>query len=525
MKHTYVTLAIVGLTLARLGARADAWPSYCRELDPAHVEAARAEIATLATKQGLPGDVAAKLLEADVYATSSDRGCPGIDVDVINATNHTVWNVEVKISQREGTQNHTDTVHLPYIPAKSEAAVSVDCISNYSYRSRYSSADTGITVGYEASGADTLAAALPELADHHVDYEFTGVHLAPSKTPQHQTLLEAALAMDDEAVAKELVAAIAKTKVGVKQLGAHIAGGAAGPILDEVAASLSTLAAAQQAEVAHALLGSTAAERWQAKLVPLIDGPLCGGPRPAAIALWIQAQQPDGIPIKSLRDRIGQRCAPRPSDGAAIVAAVELAPQHAGPVFDALDPKLFASVVASWRASKTEASSGQLGFLRETANAERFDLAVAAASPVALPAVIEGVAATPSTAIAAHKAQWVAAALAKVDAPARDEVVSAVFRLLVEGRMPSSEMREAVRSARALAPGAADGVLATAAAKDSKVFDAQRLKAAGVDLQEFLAFNSTALASCTESLDRLRGCSDAIARYKPPAGTSALTKL
>ncbi|MEO8699998.1 MAG: hypothetical protein ABI867_08135 [Kofleriaceae bacterium] len=527
------TWTAVVVVLAAFATRADARPTYARELSPVTLDRARAELAEAASKEGLEADVVSKFLDLKVFAISNDTGCPGIDVEILNATSHTVWAVEVKVSQTKGSQSKTDTIHLPYLTANTETRVTVDCLNNYVTRSRYDyDRGPGISIDYSAHGVDLLAEALPVMMRQRADYAIATRGVTPREASpglDTRTLLETALAFDDDDVAKELVATIVRTNVGAKELGAHIAGGGEGPILDEVASSMSRLTGAQQAEVARVLVATEAAERWKAKLLPMIDRQLCGGARPLALGLWIQAAQPDGIPVKELHDRILERCAPRPGDGPAIVAAVNKTPERAGGVFDALDAKLFAGVVAAWKANKGDPSQAQLAFLRDSANEQRFDQAAAAIPPAHLQASVQSVALAPDLAISTHKATWVTGALATVktsnaDADSRVELVTSLYRSLVDGKVSSEAMRLAVRDSRVLSPPSADSVLASAAAEQSRVYDPQKLVEAGVDLQEFIVFARANLGSCAVSIEQLRACATAIVGYKAPAGTTSLTK-
>src|SRR6478735_3050113 len=108
-------------------------PRYSQDLDDYTLGRAKTELRDLAVKEGIEAETAEILLKLDVFATSNDTGCPGVDVDIINATKHTVWNVEAKIEQKEGTNDRKDVIHLPYLVANSKVRIQVSCLQDYSY--------------------------------------------------------------------------------------------------------------------------------------------------------------------------------------------------------------------------------------------------------------------------------------------------------------------------------------------------------------------------------------------------------
>src|SRR5262249_53535496 len=159
--------------------------------------------------------------------------------DIINATNHTVWNITAKIEQKEGTQDRTDRVHLPYMTANTKVRINVSCLQDYTYRSSYDySGGGGISLNYSAEGSKTLDEALPLMLEQKVDYSAIGSTVSPS-VDGSGNLLTAALDMDDPAVTKELVLAIARTGVGRKELGEALADVDNTALADEVVGSLS----------------------------------------------------------------------------------------------------------------------------------------------------------------------------------------------------------------------------------------------------------------------------------------------
>lgn len=529
-------MRVLGFVLATLVASTGvvaAAPSYSRPLDDYTLERARREVADLARREGLDAKTGELLLGIDVFATSNDTGCPGVDVDIVNATSRTVWFVEVVIEQKDGTRDRTDRVHLPYMPANTQTRVTVSCVQDYTYRSRYDyGGSKPISLSYSASGSRTLDAALPSLVDAKVDYTGSvGGGVAPTDAAlRGRTLLEEALALDDPDVAKELVLAISRTGVGKTELGEALADNGTGALADEVVGAMKKLPLTQQKQLARTLLASAAAERWEAQLGPMIDRQLCTGARADVVALWVQAQDAQGIPVQAYRERVQQRCKPTKADGPALAAALAQGDdvRRAGPVLDAVEDDLFASVVASWRTTwkadkaRTSLPASLVAYLRGGTRPERFDAAVGALDELGVSMVLEDVARASESGAAPHKAAWLDAQVAKLPAP--DTIVAQLTTALVSGELPAPAMRTAVKAIAARAPQAAEDVIVSHARTHSKVFDATKLQAAGIDMAEYLAFNAS-LGDCTGSANLLAECADKIAAYVDPSGPGALVKL
>lgn len=515
-------LVIVAATLPLAGV-ASAEPRYSQELDSYTLGRAKADMRDLAKREGIEGDAVDLLFKLDVFATSNDTGCPGVDVDVINATSRTVWNIEAKIEQKEGVSDRTDTIHLPYMLPNTKVRIQVSCLQDYKSRYSYSGGGGGISLNYSAEGAKKIDEALPLMLAQKVDYTSIGTTVSPSSSDS-QNLLEAALAMNDPEVSKELVQAIARTGVGRAELGDAIADNGTGAIADEVVNSLAKLPPAQQAQLARTLLASKVAMRWKDKLAPMIDSKLCTGNRADVVGLWIQAQDEEGIPVAEFRKRISEKCKPTKADGPGITAALEKEPDRAGPVLDAVDDELFGSAVAAWGRVKAPATSASLlAYLKDGQKVDRFDAAIKQVSAGSMPAAIDSVIQTPEGPAAVHKAEWVTAAFAKVPADEIDLSVTTATRTLVSGGTKAPAMRDAIKALAKLAPKAAEDVVVSQANTSSKVFDAEKLQAAGLDMAEFLAFNAN-LPDCTATVELLTECSQKIAAYKDKSGEGALKK-
>jgi hypothetical protein len=510
------------LWTAGLAGPAIAGPTYARKLDEITLERAKTDLVELARREGIESATAEILLRLDVYAITNDTGCPGVDVDVLNATARVVWNIETTIEQKDGSNHRTDVLHIPYLLPNTKTRITVSCLQDYSYRSRYDySGSGGISLSYSAKGAKNLDAALAEMVVQKTDFSTSTLSIEP-RPDGDGTMLEAVLAMGDEAVAHELVLAIARTGLGSKQLGDAITNNGTGAIADEVVASMTKLPPAQQAGLARSLLTSSVAERWKSQLLPMIDGRLCKGPRTEAVGLWIQAQGDGGIPAVTLRDRIRERCKPSKSDGPGLIGALEKDPTRAGAVLDAVDPALFEGALAAWRAKTTEVPASLVAFLRDGQSAERFDQAVATIPPLRVPTAITEVVKAKDSPAANHKAEWVTASLDKI--PEIDAAVTQLTEQLVEGEIPSPVMRDVARAVAAKSPKVASSVIVTYADKHSLVFDATKLDQNKVDLGEFLAFNTEKLAGCTATIDALRACARDVAAYKERPGTGSLQK-
>ena len=510
-----------------ISGSAAAAPRYSQELDQYTLGKAKLEVAELATAEGLSAETAELLLQLDVFAISNDTGCPGVDVDVVNATKRTVWNVEIVIEQKDGSNKRTDTIHLPYMLADTKVRASVSCLQNYTYKSRYDhGGSTPISLSYSAKGSKTIDLALPLMQTQKRDYTSTGQSVSPS-TDGTTTLLRDALLYNDPDAAAELVLGIARTGVGRQELGAALAANADGVLADEVAGSLEKLPAAQQAQLARTLLASKGAERWEATLLPMIDRQLCTGARADVVGLWIQAQGEDGIPVAAYRDRIREKCKPTKADGAGLIAALEKDPTRAGPVLDALEQPLFDSALASWKARKDkEVIPTSLGaYLRGGQSPERFDQAAALIPKRGYATAMGAVVQTPEGAGGAHKAAWLETAMAKVEKTDQALVVASMTDFLVGGSVPVAAMRDAIRGLAKYAPDTAENVIVAFAIKSSTIFDATKLQTAGLDITEFLAFNAS-LGDCTASITTLAFCADKIATYTDKkAGPGALQKV
>jgi hypothetical protein len=503
---------------------AAAEPSYSQELDEYTLSRAKTELRDLARREGIEAETADILLKLDVFATSNDTGCPGVDVDIINATGRTIWNVEAKIEQKEGSQHREDVVHLPYMTAKSKVRINVSCLQDYTYRSRYDySGGGGITLNYSAEGSKSIDEALPLMLEQKVDYSNVGTSVSPS-VDRSDNLLVKALEMNDRDVAKELVQAIARTGTGAKELGEVIEKFGGGAIADEVVNSMSKLPAAQQAQLARTLLASNAALQWKDKLTPMIDRQLCGGNRADAVGLWITAQTEGGIPVEEFRTRITEKCKPTKADGPAITAALEKNPDAAGGTLDAVDDDLFAGAVTAWGKVRAPAiSQSLLAYLRDGQKIDRFDAAVKQIGndkqALAIATIIE----TPDGPGAKHKADWVTAQFATITGAELDPSVTLATKTMVTGGVKAPAMRDAIKGLAKLAPKAVEDVMVAQASSSSKVFDAEKLQAAGLDMAEFLAFNAE-LGDCTATVELLTTCTKKIAEYKDKTGPGALKK-
>jgi hypothetical protein len=507
-----------------LSSTAVADPRYSQELDSYTLGRAKTELRDLAKREGIEAETADILLKIDVFATSNDTGCPGVDVDIINATNRTIWNVEAKVEQKEGRSDRKDIVHIPYMVANSKVRINVSCLQDYTTRSRYDySGSGGISLSYSAQGSKSLDEALPLMLEQRADYSSVGYSISPSVDTK-ENLLVTALEMDDRAVAKELVLAIARTGVGGKELGEAVAANGTGAIADEVVTSMSKLPPAQQAQLARTLLSSSVAARWKDKLLPMIDKQLCSGNRADVVGLWIKAQGETGIPVAELRTRISEKCKPTKADGPGITGALEKDPDRSGPVLDAVDDDLFASAVAAWTKVKPPAVPASLmAYLRDGQKTERFDTAIKLISADRQAAAIDSVTQTSEGPGAKHKAEWITAQFAALAPDAVDSSVTMATRTMVTGGVKAGAMRDAIKALAKLAPKAVEDVMVDQAGTSSKVFDAQKLQAAGLDMAEFLAFNAN-LGDCTATIELLMTCTDQIAKYKDKSGEGALKK-
>jgi hypothetical protein len=496
-----------GFLVFALASTAGARPEYSLPLSGTVRAQARNDLLEHAKTEGRDTDDVNRRLNADVVATTSDTGCPGVDIDVANATDHTTWYVELEIKQEQDGKTRDERIHLPYLASSELAHARVECMTLY--RDRYS-ASKGINLGYQAHSAPTMTEALTAMRDHKVDYAMTADRLSPVSSPGSgaRSLLAEALALEDPEVAQKLVLGIARSGIGIQELGDEIARVPDGAIATQAAGALAKAPAATQVGLARALLSSSAAGTWQSTLLPLIDGRLCRGKRDAIVQLWIQAQSEHAMPVAELRDRVRAKCALSPSDGPVLAALLSDAPERAGAALDALAPALLDSVLIAWQGSN---HLGVLGaYARDTGDATRFDRAIAALPTIVPPQVIADIAKAPANPIAPHKAAWLSAAFAQLRD--REPAVSALTDELIRGEITADPMHEAVRAARAMAPDAAKASM-TAYASAHPMFYLDKL-GTDVDAGELLAFVTTTLGHCDSSLDTARACIQAIGAHQ-----------
>ena len=443
-----------------------------------------------------------KMSLADATAALTAPGAPfEMETVVIGG------NIEVTITQKDGAvSSKVDTVHLPYMVKDSKVRVTTSCISDY--KSRYDYSNNPITLNYEAKGSRTIDLALPEMVRIKADYVPATMGVSPSPLASTSNLLEDTLRMDDEDVAKELVQAIARTGVGREELGRTVMDHASGVIANEVVQSLGKLPAAQQSQLARALLTSPAAGGWKDKLDPMIERSLCTGNRADVLGLWMQAQDERGIPVEHYRTKITAKCAPTAKDGPGFAGAIDKSPDMAG-ALDKLEPALFAQIVGIWKGKP--GTAGHLAFLQRTRDSARFTDAAAVLAAEHYASAVLAVIHAADGPSAKTKSDWVAAIGKSVPAGDLEGLVRESMTEMFDGRVTIPGMRDAIKAYRPLAQDAADEVMSTAAAKSSIVFDPTKVKAAGVDLADFLAFEATLGGDCTSNAGMLAECAKKIA--------------
>ena len=505
-------------------ARADA--SYSRPIDDYTLGRVTTEIATHGKIDGIDGaDLAKVVFKLDVFATSTNTTCPGVDVVVLNKTGHTVWAIEVSVAQTKASTHHTDTLHLPYLADGQMAKVRVSCIDDY--RSEYDT--TGIDLEVDAKGVQTVGAALAQLHDEHKDVMASSYGALAPTTPGDETLLEQALAEDDPAILKELVLAIAKTGTGTKELGDALAAAPQGTLATAVAQVFDKVPAATQAGIARALLASNLSDEWIAKLAPMV-GRLCSGARADVAALWILARGDDGIPVDALRTKIRAACKLGPSDGAALATALQNGPaDQIGPVLDAADDPIFEGAIAAWKRASAANDKDQPDdepagvtaldtYLRDTQDAKRFDRATGAIGAYARLTALVEVAKAPDNEALVHKAEWLRGAIDHSADPGH--VAELLTEARLQDRIAAPQMATLEQATRGRSPERTRELLAKAAAANP-VFEADEIGSdSGIDMGELAAF-ANKLGACDESIEQLRTCARAVAGFEH----GALAKL
>jgi hypothetical protein len=128
-RHVIATVVLVGLAH---GGIALADTPYARRLDEYTLEKAQTKAAKLVEENDikLTGE---QFMTRQPVAITDDMMCPGIDLEVVNGSDHTIWKVEVELLQKLGTRKETKRVHLPYLAAQTKARVSFSCLEDSSY--------------------------------------------------------------------------------------------------------------------------------------------------------------------------------------------------------------------------------------------------------------------------------------------------------------------------------------------------------------------------------------------------------
>lgn len=504
MHHRWLLLSVLS-GLSGVPGLAAASPSYASRLDDRLTAQAREDFVDKAKQAGIDEDKAERIFLHTVVATSRDTGCPGVDVDVVNPTDHTEWNVELEITQTVATVDHPTKIHLPYLPSHTVAHATVPCVTDY--RSRYAS-DSGIGLSYFARGSDELEHALGKLRDEAIDYSYFASMLHPSSDVKTKRLVEA-LKLEDADVARELVFAIAKTGVGLEELSAEIASVPDGPIAKEVGAAIAKAPPDVQVGLARVLMSSPEAESSIAQLEPLIDR-LCRGKRPEVVELWLSAQGTRQIPVARLRDRVKARCVLTPADGGVLAAALDATTANVGEVLDAAPRPLFDAVIAAWKARPEPA--GRASYARDTHDAERFTRTVASIPPAGYPLLFSELIKATSDPVTAQKAQWAITALGPLTGPVADDVAERTTTALLYGGVTDPEMASVVRAARAKAPDKIRAfVAAFATAERSPMLDVGKLPAS-LDVAEVVGVEQRTFG-CAKTEDALLACMKEVAAF------------
>jgi len=508
--HGWTGIVGIGAWLATAGP-VEASPPYARTADGGLLSRARGKS---------DDDVVA--LQHDASGRLTREDC-ALELDVVNQTSRIRWNIVVIVGQRlssgltvsgmvdtDPARLDRTTIRIPYLPPREATTIRVPCLS----AARHDYSNRTIKYGVEATSSAELVSAIVELATTTLPNTLSSP-IVPSN--DGHSGLDAMLALDDAAVAAQLVETIAAHDIGVDRLLAAIAAapqsnlaGHAGPVFEQLSPAL-------QVAVARTMLGAPELAARNERLLIRHLAAVCAD-RVQGIALWVAAQNEPGLATPRLRRAIASYCRPVAADLEVLEATV--LNQLAGTrLIDQADPALFAAMVSRWRAAPPAFLAG---YLADTANASRFDALIALVTPPDRAAVVTAFARRDDDALHDHRLRWVHGVIRTADRAQLEAIARSLFELDATGKVGDRDYAGIVLELRAAAPDVATDVEWRQATERNSVFDTIRLAAAPIDRKAFGAYiQSGVLDHCGTSLDAVVACARSIAG----SGVSGLKPL
>jgi hypothetical protein len=499
-----VAYCMIGIALVASQTAAAA-PRYARTADAATMAEAR---------QQSTDDVA--WVHRGGYARRRGRfdDCE-LELDIVNPTTEVRWSIVLTVQlKRDRFDPGTELaqIRVPYLLPGQMTSTRVVCDASDS---------RGFWVGVHSAGL--LEHALREMARTALRSTLAAP-IEPSTEPG--TVLEAALSLDDPAVAGELVAQIARWEVGIEPLVAALQASSSSSLAQHAGPIFAQLPGDTQLAVLDAVLAQPeATRRNEHALVPAITA-ACAS-RDRALALWVASLDP-AFATPRLR-RVSQRaCRLRPSDLGEL--EVRLAARFDARVIDALDAALFAALIERWTAA---APAFLPAYLATTANRSRFEAAARLVAPAGLADVIAAIADAVPDALSELRLTWVQDLLA--GGSGLDAVARSVFERAAAHPFANPDYQQLVEQLRARFPAANAAAAWHALAGETDVLDVEKLAAAGIDLTELTAYlHAHGTAGCSRTLAAavacmrgfhhggVRGLGEAVGNALKPAFTQAI---
>jgi hypothetical protein len=506
MRALAVTLALLVPSVAHAG--------YWRTATDSDVESLREDFRQQAAQEGFSEDIADALVHRTIGTITNDTGCPGVDVDVVNATDDVYWSVVVSIVQDLSGQNSSATFHLPFVPAHSEVRVQVPCLQDSTYSYGYDPlAATPITVTHSAEGsealdADTLAAMFDQTVDYRADDYGSGLVQAGYTS---QTLFTAALAYADSAdVAVPLVHAAMQDPRAVSGILDAVRSDPASAVAQAAAAEIKKLKPKTAGPFVDAMIGVEQADQYADSLEPVIKAQCKDKHR--AVALWRRAVSAadDAVPGYTTRTTILHLCEPNPKDVEVLVDDLAGDPARLAEAVDGMPEKMFDPL---FDRMTTKARDSLPELMRVTADGGHFDRAAGALRDAELITAVPVVARAPASPLAQKKAEWVKGAYGKAKSgDSGSQMLGAMFTGLANGGV-APEMAALIQSLRADDPATADAALVAVIEPRVNVLLAAKVVEQGQDVLAFDRLSADKLGNCTADLDALRACAEAISAY------------
>jgi len=517
--HISCTLGIALMASAPVLAA----PRYAQSADPATVAEARQQssddVAWIRHRGTWEQQLAETLVEQQL---GNGRLCY-LHLDIVNPTGEARWGIVLTVEHgrdsyiyvREAQRTHVATIHIPYLLPRQMTSVVVPCSDvgrNMSDPDGVDSYSQGAAPGWAARkdpgtywiGVDShgsLEDALRWMNTTQLDSTLDAP-IGPSTGTL--TVLDAALSLDDDEVAAELIDQIAGQGIGVDKLVAALAAHPTSNLARHAGPAFARLPRDVQLALLDEVLADPRTVREnESALVPVVVD-ACAA-RSRAIVLWLAASADPGFATSRLRRTIQSACRPVPSD----VDEIDHQLSTGLGAIDALDTRVFTALVARW-------SSAPPFFLPEylaaTSDQSRFKAMAGLVAPAALSYTVSALARAKPGKLSDLRLTWVRGALARISDPAQLEAVArSLFETDAAHPYANQDYHLLVEELRARFPAASAAVRWNVLAQHSMVLDVGKLAAAGIDLQELTVYMQTHdMDGCQRDLENAVSCLRAI---------------